>query len=69
MKSKHSIYHDFIFINLVYWIIENETFNGVTFIFCTDSYIIKNIIILINVVFVVKFNIKHNIRYYKLITL
>jgi len=40
------------------------TFNGITLLLCTDSYSIKDIVILINVL-IIRYNIYSTIRYYK----
>jgi len=39
------------------------TFNGITLLLCTDSYLIKEVVLLINVL-VIKYNIHCTIRYY-----
>jgi len=39
------------------------TFNGITLLFCTDSYSIKDIVMLMNVL-IIKYDIYCTIRYY-----
>ena len=41
----------------------NGTFNGITLLLCTDSYIIKEVVLLVNVL-IIKYNIQCTIRYY-----
>ena len=40
------------------------TFNGISLLLCTDSYTIKEIVLLINVL-LIKYDIHCSIRYYK----
>ena len=40
------------------------TFNGISLLLCTDSYSIKNIVLLINVL-IIKYDINCSIRNYK----
>ena len=60
---KLSIYNDLTPIALAHWIMGNSTFNGTTLLLCTDSYSIKEVVLLINVL-VIKYDIHCTIRYY-----
>jgi hypothetical protein len=40
------------------------TFNGISLLLCTDSYTIKEIVLLINVL-IIKYDVHCTIRYYK----
>lgn len=40
------------------------TFNGITLLLCTDSYSIREVVLLINVL-IIKYDIHCNIRYFK----
>ena len=60
---KPSIYNDITPIVLAHWIMGNGTYNGITLLLCTDSYSIKEIVLLINVL-IIKYDIHCTIRYY-----
>ena len=60
---KSSIYNDLTPIALAHWIMGDGTFNGITLLLCTDSYSIKEVVLLINVL-VIKYDIHCTIRYY-----
>jgi hypothetical protein len=61
---KPCIYNDLTPIALAHWIMGDGTFNGITLLFCTDSYSIKDIVTLINAL-IIKYDIYCTIRYYK----
>jgi hypothetical protein len=57
------VYNELTSIALAHWIFEDGTFKGIILLFCTDSYSIKDVVILINILNI-KFNIHCTIRYY-----
>ena len=62
-----SVYNELTYIALAHLIIEYGSFNGITLLFCTDSYSIKDVIMLINHIFLIvknKYDIHCTIRYY-----
>jgi hypothetical protein len=61
---KPSIYNDPTPTVIAHWIMGDNTFNGITLLLCTDSYIIKDIVLLMNVL-IIKYDIHYIIRYYK----
>ena len=61
---KLSIYNDLTPVALAHWIMGDGTFNGVTLLLCTDSYSIKEVVLLMNVL-IIKYDIHCNIRYFK----
>jgi len=60
---KPSVYNDLTPIALAHLIMGDGTFNGTTLLLCTDSYSIKEVVLLINVL-VIKYDIHCTIRYY-----
>ena len=60
---KPSIYNDLTPVGLAHWIMGDGTFNGITLLLCTDSYTIKEVVLLINVL-IIKYEIHCTIRYY-----
>ena len=60
---KPFIYNDLTPIALAHWIMGDGIFNGTTLLLCTDSYSIKEVVLLINVL-VIKYDIHCTIRYY-----
>ena len=60
---KPSIYNDLTSVGLAHWIMGDGTFNGITLLLCTDSYTIKEVVLLINVL-IIKYDIHCTIRYY-----
>jgi hypothetical protein len=61
---KPCIYNDLTPIALAHWIMGDGTFNGISILLCTDSYSIKDIVILINVL-IIKYDIHCTIRHHK----
>ena len=61
---KFSIFTDLTPVALAHWIMGDGTFNGITLLLCTDSYSIKQVVLLINVL-IIKYDIYCNIRYFK----
>ena len=41
---KPSIYNDLTLVGLAHWMMGDGTFNGITLLLCTDSYIIKEVV-------------------------
>jgi len=60
---KLSVYNELTYIALAHWIIGDGTFKGIILLFCTDSYSIKDVIMLINI-HIIKYDIHCTIRYY-----
>ena len=60
---KPSIYNDLTPVGLAHWIMGDGTFNAITLLLCTDSYTIKEVVLLINVL-IIKYDIHCTIRYY-----
>ena len=60
---KPSIYNDLTPVGLAHWIMGDGTFNGISLLFCTDSYSVENVVLLINVL-IIKYDIHSSIRYY-----
>ena len=52
-----------IIFTLTPWIMRDGTFNGITLLLCTDSYSIKEVVILMNVL-MIRYNIYCNIHSY-----
>jgi hypothetical protein len=61
---KPSIYNDLTPVAIAHWIMGDGTFNGISLLLCTDSYTIKEIVLLINVL-IIKYDVHCTIRYYK----
>jgi hypothetical protein len=57
------VYNELTSIALAHWIFGDGTFNGIILWFCTDSYFIKDVVILINIL-IIKYDIHCTIRYY-----
>lgn len=58
------IYNILTPVALAHWIMGNGTFNGISLLLCTDCYLIKNIVLLINVYLII-YDINCSIRNYK----
>jgi hypothetical protein len=57
------IYNDITPTGLAHWIMGDGTYNGITLLLCTNSYSIKEIVFLINVL-IIKYDVHCTIRYY-----
>ena len=60
---KPSIYNDLNPVGLAHWIRGDGTFNEISLLLCTDSFTIKEVVLLINVL-IIKYDIHCTIRYY-----
>ena len=56
------MYNELTSIALAHWIIGDGTFKGILLLFCTDSYSIKDVVMLINIL-IIKYGIHCTIRY------
>jgi hypothetical protein len=57
------VYNEHTSIALAHWIIGDGTFKGgIILLFCTDSYSIKDVVMLINIL-IIKYGIHCTIRY------
>jgi LAGLIDADG DNA endonuclease family len=60
---KPSIYNDLTPIALAHWIMGDGSYNGKGLILCTDSFKIKEVVLLMNVL-IIRYNIKCTITYH-----
>ena len=60
---KDLVYNDLTPVALAHWVMGDGTFNGISLLLCTDSFTIKETVILMNVLFI-KYDISCTIRYY-----
>jgi hypothetical protein len=56
------VYNELTSIALAHWIIGDGTFKGIILLFCTGSYSIKDVVMLINIL-IIKYGIHCTIRY------
>jgi len=56
------VYNELTSIALAHWILGDGNFKGIILLFCTGSYSIKDVVMLINIL-IIKYGIHCTIRY------